>query len=57
MGQDISNGTPLLKQGGRLVAFIPVQKGQSLEDCLPDANARDAAHLVMEGEGKEQVLR
>ena len=57
MGQDISNGTPLLKQGGRLVAFIPVQKGQSLEDCLPDSNARDAAHLVMEGEGKEQVLR
>ena len=57
MGQDISNGTPLLKQGGRLVAFIPVQKGQSLEDCLPDSNARDAAHLVMEGRGKEQVLR
>ena len=57
MGQDISNGTPLLKQGGCLVAFIPVQKGQSLEDCLPDSKARDAAHLVMEGEGKEQVLR
>ena len=56
MGQDRRNGTPLLKAGGHLVAFIPVQKGECLEDCLPDLNARENAGLVMEGEGKEQVL-
>lgn len=56
MGQDRSNGTPLLKTGGRLVAFIPVREGESLADCLPDLNARQEAGLVMEGEGKEQVL-
>ena len=56
MGHDRSNGTPLLKPGGRLVAFVPVQKGESLDDCLPDLNARKKAGLVTEGEGKEQVL-
>lgn len=56
MGNDRSNGTPLLKLGGHLVAFIPVRKGECLEDCLPDMNARKEAGLVMEGEGKEQVL-
>ena len=56
MGQDITNGTPLLKSGGRLVAFIPVREGETLEDCMPDLKAREAAGLVMEGEGKEQVL-
>jgi len=56
MGQDRSNGTSLLKLGGRLVAFIPVREGESLEECLPDSNARKEAGLVMEGEGKEQVL-
>jgi len=56
MGQDRSNGTPLLKPDGRLVAFIPVRSGESLEDCLPDHDARKEAGLVMEGEGKEQVL-
>ena len=56
MGDDRSNDTPLLKSGGRLVAFVPVREGEILEDCLPDSNAREAAGLVMEGEGKEQVL-
>ena len=56
MGQDRTNGTPLLKSGGRLVAFIPVRAGETLEDCKPDLKAREAAGLVMEGEGKEQVL-
>lgn len=56
MGQDRSNGTPLLKSGGRLVAFVPVRQGESLDACVPDLNARKEAGLVMEGEGKEQVL-
>ncbi|KAL9187402.1 hypothetical protein ACHAXT_001505 [Thalassiosira profunda] len=56
IGQDRASGTPLLKAGGRLVAFVPVQEGQCLEYCLPDLDARKAAGLVMDGEGKEQVL-
>ena len=56
MGHDRANGTPLLKVGGRVVAFVPVRKSQSLEDCLPDLDAREAAGLVMEGEGKRQAL-
>jgi tRNA G10 N-methylase Trm11 len=56
MGQDRSNNTPLLKPGGRLVAFVPVRDGETLEECLPDVEAREEAGLVMEGEGKEQVL-
>ncbi|KAL3764327.1 hypothetical protein ACHAW5_008924 [Stephanodiscus triporus] len=57
MGHDrLNEGTPLLKVGGRLVAFVPVRKDERLEDCLPDHKAREDAGLVMEGEGKEQVL-
>ena len=56
LGQDRASGTPLLKAGGRLVVFVPVQEGQCLQDCLPDLDARKAAGLVMDGEGKEQVL-
>ena len=56
MGEDRANGTPLLKQGGRLVAFVPVRKGETLEECLPAAEAVEGAGLKMEGEGKEQVL-
>jgi hypothetical protein len=59
MGDDRRNTetSPLLKVGGRLVAFIPVRtKEESLEDCLPELKAREDAGLVMEFEGKEQVL-
>jgi hypothetical protein len=58
MGYDRLNlGTPLLKSGGRLVAFVPVRsKEECLKDCLPDSYAMEAAGLVMEGEPKEQVL-
>ena len=56
MGLDRANGTPLLKSGGRLVAFVPVCQGETLEECLPDSAAIEEAGLVMEGEGKEQVL-
>ena len=57
MGRDrIDAGDPLLRVGGRLVAFVPVRKNERLEDCLPDAKARERAGLVMEGRGKEQVL-
>jgi 16S rRNA G966 N2-methylase RsmD len=59
MGDDRRNTetSPLLKVGGRLVAFIPVRtKEESLEDCLPELQAREDAGLVMEFEGKEQVL-
>lgn len=56
MGRDREIGEPLLKVGGRLVAFIPVRKGETLEECLPELQAREEAGLVMEGEGREQVL-
>ena len=56
MGDDREMGKPLLIAGGRLVAFIPVRKGESLAECLPPDDARKRAGLVMEGEGKEQVL-
>ncbi|KAL7544347.1 hypothetical protein ACHAWF_008716 [Thalassiosira exigua] len=56
MGRDRTNGEPLLRPGGRLVAFVPVRKGESLESCLPDSSAMEEAGLVIEGEGKEQVL-
>ena len=56
MGRDRLNNTPLLKVGGRLVAFIPVRKGETLEECLPESHALEQAGLVMECEGREQVL-
>jgi hypothetical protein len=57
MGHDrVDVGAPLLRVGGRLVAFVPVRKNERLEDCLPDVEARERAGLVMEGRGKEQVL-
>lgn len=56
MAQDRSNGTPLLRSGGRLVAFVPVRKGETLNECLPSMDARKEAGLSIEGEGKEQVL-
>lgn len=56
MGRDREMGEPLLKVGGRLVAFIPVRKGETLEECLPELQAREEAGLVIEGEGREQVL-
>lgn len=56
MASDRVAGKPLLKVGGRLVAFIPVRKGETLQECLPPPNIQKEAGLVMEGEGKEQVL-
>ena len=56
MGRDRYEGKPLLKPGGRLAAFVPVRIGETLEDCLPNSIARREAGLVIEGEGKEQVL-
>jgi hypothetical protein len=56
IGRDRSNGEPLLKEGGRLVAFIPVRKGETLDECLPESHALEQAGLVMECEGREQVL-
>lgn len=56
MGRDRAMGEPILKIGGRLVAFIPVRKGETLDECLPELQAREAAGLVVEGEGREQVL-
>jgi hypothetical protein len=57
MGRDRTGaGTPLLKVGGRLVAFVPVRSNERLEDCLPDTKDTDGAGLVMEGGGREQVL-
>lgn len=59
MGDDRRNTetSPLLKVGGRLVAFIPVRtKEESLENCLPELKASEDAGLVMEFEGKAQVL-
>ncbi len=56
IGEDRNKGSPLLKRGGRLVAFIPVRKGETLRACLPDAIALNVAGLRMEEDPKEQVL-
>lgn len=56
MGSDRALGKPLLKVGGRMTAFIPVRKGESLTECLPPAEILESAGLVMEGDAKEQVL-
>ena len=56
MGHDRAVGKPLLKVGGRLAAFVPVRKGETLVECLPPVDVQKDAGLVMEGEGKEQVL-
>ncbi|KAL3780334.1 hypothetical protein HJC23_008264 [Cyclotella cryptica] len=56
IAQDKAIGKPLLKVGGRLAAFVPVRKGETLEECLPPADVQKDAGLVLEGEGKEQVL-
>lgn len=56
MGSDRALGKPLLKVGGRLTAFVPVRKCESLDECLPPADILKSAGLVMEGDGKEQVL-
>lgn len=56
MGRDRAMGEPLLKVGGRLVAFVPVRKGETFEECLPELQAREDAGLVIEGDGREQVL-
>mmetsp|Transcript_24041 Transcript_24041/g.50211 ORF Transcript_24041/g.50211 Transcript_24041/m.50211 type:complete len:579 (+) Transcript_24041:3-1739(+) len=56
IGEDRCKGSPLLKSGGRLVAFIPVKKGATLQECLPHAAALNVAGLRMEEDAKEQVL-
>ena len=56
MGRDRLVEKPLLKVGGRLVAFVPVRKGETLQECLPSDEIQREAGLIMEGEGKEQVL-
>jgi len=56
MGLDRAVGKPLLKVGGRLAAFVPVRQGETLVECLPAVDVQTDAGLVMEGEGKEQVL-
>ena len=56
MGSDRLEKKPLLKIGGRLVAFVPVRTGETLDECLPSEEILREAGLVMEGEGKEQVL-
>ena len=56
MAHDRNMNKPLLKVGGRLVAFVPVRKGETLEGCLPPVIVREEAGLLMDGEGKEQVL-
>ena len=54
--QDRRRGSPLLKRGGRLVAFVPVRQGEQLEDCLLNLTSQRKVGLVMNSEGREQVL-
>lgn len=55
MGQDRREGTPLLKRGGRLVAFYPCRQGQSIIELLPSQERLERAGLQLQ-DTREQRL-
>lgn len=55
IGEDRRAGTPLLKKGGRLVAFVPVQEGEDVDGCIPSSWEMEEAGLVLE-DMREQPL-
>lgn len=56
MAQDRRDGKPLLKRGGRLVAYYPCRPNETLADLLPtEAQAADAGLVLFET--REQKIR
>lgn len=55
IAHDKKVGHPLLRQGGRLVAFVPVSDTESLSKVLPNKELTEAAGLQFEV-CKEQLL-
>jgi tRNA G10 N-methylase Trm11 len=47
MGADLQRGEPLLRRGGRLVAFVPTNEGEDVNDGLPSQADLDKAGLEM----------
>ena len=52
---DREAGTPLLKGGGRLVAFVPCQEDEEINECLPTEDQTLEAGLKLE-DMREQPL-
>ena len=52
---DRETGAPLLRKGGRLVAFVPVTAGQEIKSSLPSQDQLDEAGLEVT-EMREQLL-
>jgi tRNA G10 N-methylase Trm11 len=55
MAKDLQDGKPLLKSGGKLVAFIPCCSSTRIEDCIPPKNMLNEAGLEV-GDMIEQTL-
>ncbi|KAL7489642.1 hypothetical protein ACHAW6_015313 [Cyclotella cf. meneghiniana] len=55
IGHDLSAGKPLLKPGGRVVAFQPCRQGQNIRQLLPSPLALEQAGLRLE-DMREQKL-
>jgi tRNA G10 N-methylase Trm11 len=55
MGKDKENGKPLLKLGGKLVAFVPVSEEETLEETMPSEELCKEAGLELKAV-KEQPL-
>ncbi len=49
MAEDELNGTPLLRKGGRLVAFVPIFLGEDVNDALPRPELLESANLELVG--------
>ena len=47
MGTDLQRGEPLLRRGGRLVAFVPTNEGEDVKSGLPSQSDLDKAGLEM----------
>lgn len=55
IARDREAGTRLLKQGGRLVAFVPVTDEESLPEILPGEELTKEAGLVFELSREQQL--
>ena len=47
IARDREMGKPLLKKGGKLVAFVPCTDEETLDECLPNASTLEKAGLVL----------
>lgn len=47
IARDREMGKPLLKKGGKLVAFVPCTHEENIKECLPSASKLEQAGLVL----------